>query len=135
MIQRIQSVFLLLAGLAFLGSGFFKDVLTEETMAWLMPTVIGLNALVAIGTLVDIFLYNDRKKQLAVTSMLQYLAIVVILVAFGGLYLTGRLPETASNPAVMALVGLPVLGYVFIWLAASRIKKDIALVRSMDRLR
>ncbi len=135
MIQRIQSVFLLLAGLAFLGSGFFKDVLTEETMAWLMPTVVGLNALVAIGALVNVFLYNDRKKQLQIASMLQYLAIVAILAAFGGLYLTGRLAEASSNPAAMALVGLPVLGYVFIRLATMRIKKDIELVRSMDRLR
>ena len=135
MIQRIQSVFLLLAGLLFLATGLFREVLTAESQAWILPAVLGLNGLVALGALVGIFLYKDRNKQLQITTGLQYLAIVVLLVAFGGLYLTGQLTQITSEPAAMAMVGLPILGYVFIRLAATRIKKDIALVRSMDRLR
>ena len=135
MVQRIQSVYLLLAGLAFLGTDLFMDVLAEAAQAWLLPAVLGLNALTAIGAFGAIFLYSDRKKQLRMSTWLQYLAIIVLLVVFGALYITDRLAEVSSNAGAMALVGLPVLGYILIRLASRKIKKDIELVRSIDRLR
>lgn len=135
MIQRIQSVFLLLAGVAYMATALFRTVYINEGQEWIMPTVLGLNGLVALGALVAIFLYNDRKKQLQVLNMLKYLALVVIVAAFGALFMLGALAEAASNTGVMAMIGLPVLGYILIHLAAGKVKKDIALVRSMDRLR
>ena len=135
MIQRIQSVYLLLAGLAFIGTSLFRHVLAMDTQTWILPTVTGLNVLVGIGALVSIFMYSDRKKQLGIISLLQYVALFVLLAAFGALYLSGGLAEITANLEVMALLVLPVLGYVLIRLAGTKIKKDIALVRSMDRLR
>ena len=135
MIQRIQSIFLLVAALAFIGTGQFRHVLAMETQTWVLPAVIGLNVLVGIGALVSIFLYSDRKKQLGLLSLLQYTALIALFAAYGALYLSGGLAEVTTNLEVMAMLILPVLGYMLIRLASVRIKKDIELVRSMDRLR
>ena len=135
MIQRIQSVFLLVAAFAFFGTGLFRHVLAMETETWILPAVIGLNVLVGIGALVSIFLYGDRKKQLGLISLLQYTALLALVAAFGALYLSGGLIEIPANLEATALLVFPVLGYILIRLAGARIKKDIELVRSMDRLR
>ncbi len=135
MIQRIQSIFLLLAALASLGTAVFRTELAAETHTWLLPAVLGIQGLVALGALIAIFLYKDRKQQLKTTTLLQYLAIVGLLAAFGGLYLAGGLMEVPANLQATGLLLLPVVGYVFIRLAHGRVKKDIELVRSMDRLR
>ncbi len=135
MIQRIQSVFLLVAALAFIGTGQFRHVLAMETETWILPAVIGLNVLVGLGALVSIFLYGDRKKQLGFISLIQYAALIALVAAFGALYLSGGLVEIPNNLEALALLILPVAGYILIRLAGARIKKDIALVRSMDRLR
>ncbi len=136
MIQRIQSLFLALAALTFLGTGFFRSAIAvEESLAWLPMTLLGLNAVVSVGAIIAIFSFKNRKKQLQLTNLLQYLAILALVAAFGAMYLSGGINEITSNVGVMALIALPVLGYVFVRLANGRIKKDIELVRSMDRLR
>ncbi|MEM8488864.1 MAG: DUF4293 family protein [Bacteroidota bacterium] len=135
MIQRIQSIFLLLAALACLGTAAFRVELMQETYTWLMPAVLGVLGLVALGALVSIFLYKDRQQQLKMTTILQYVAILGVLAAFGGLYLAGTLMEVPSNLQATGLLLLPVFAYVFIRIARGYVKKDIALVRSMDRLR
>ena len=135
MIQRIQSVFLLVAALAFIGTGLFRHVLAMETETWILPAVIGLNGLVGIGALVSIFMYGDRKKQLGLIFLMQYSALFALVAAFGALYLSGGLAEIPGNLEALALLILPILGYILIRLAGARIKKDIELVRSMDRLR
>lgn len=135
MIQRIQSVFLLLAALASLGTAAFRMELIQDTYAWLMPAVLGIHGLVALVALVAIFLYKDRQKQLKTTTMLQYVAIVALLAAFGGLYLADGLMEVPVNLQATGLLVLPVLAYVFVRIARGYVKKDIELVRSMDRLR
>ena len=136
MIQRIQSVFLLLSSLSFLGTGFFRTaVVGVESFEWLPMALLGLNGLVGVGALAAIFFFKDRKQQLKTTNFLQYGAIVALLAAFGASYLSGALNEITTNVGAMALLILPILGYLFIRLASARIKKDIELVRSMDRLR
>ena len=135
MIQRIQSIYLLVAGLLFGATVLFRNVLAQDMYAWLLPAVIGLNIVVALGALACIGLYRDRKKQFKFASLLQYLAIFALLAAFGAIYLTGGIQEIAGNVEGMAMLGMPILGYVMVRLAATRVKKDIELVRSMDRLR
>ncbi|MFK7845866.1 MAG: DUF4293 family protein [Rhodothermales bacterium] len=135
MIQRIQSIYLLLAGLLFGATVLFRNVLAQDTNTWILPAVIGLNIAVGLGALVSIGFYGDRKKQFKFASLLQYMAIVALLAVFGALYFTGALQEIMGNIEVMAMLGMPVVGYVMIRLASMRVKKDIELVRSMDRLR
>ncbi len=135
MIQRLQSILLLLAGLAFLGTVYFRSALTHDDVSWVLPVVMGLNGLAGIGALVSVFLYGNRKQQLKILSLLQYLVLAALLVTFAGLYLTGTLPDVLSNTGLIALIGLPFVGYILIRTAILRIRKDIDLVRSMDRLR
>lgn len=135
MIQRIQSIFLLLAALASMGTAAFRVELMQATYSWLMPAVLGILGAVALGSLVAIFLYKNRKQQLKITTSLQYIAILGILAAFGGLYLAGGLMEVPANLQATGVLLLPVLAYIFIRIARGYVKKDIELVRSMDRLR
>ena len=135
MIQRIQSVFLLLAGLAYGGVGALQGVLAQDIYTWMPPTILVISGLVALGALVTIFLYNDRKKQLQLASILQYLGLLALVAVFGGLYFAGAFDALGENIMAILAAVLPILGYIFVRLATARIKKDIELVRSMDRLR
>lgn len=135
MIQRLQSLYLLLGGLAFIAVAPFKSALVQEALPWVMPAALGLSGLVTVFAVVVIFLYSDRKRQLKLVGLLQYMAILAILAIFAGLYFSGGIMEASTNMGVMALIALPILGYVLIRMAGMRINKDIQLVRSMDRLR
>ncbi|GAB5521790.1 MAG: DUF4293 family protein [Rhodothermales bacterium] len=138
MIQRIQSVYLFLGALLVGALGFFNVIWTSaasQMLAWFRPAVLGAGALVIIVALIAIFLYRDRKRQLKTVVALQGLLIVFLLVLIAGLYMGGTLDRVPGNmPLIIALV-LPVLAYIMFWLARKGIEKDIALVRSMDRLR
>ncbi len=135
MIQRLQSLYLLLGGAAFLGTLLFRSALVLDTLPWIMPVAVVLNVLVSAAAIGLIFLYGDRNRQRKLVDWLQYLALLAIVAVFGGLYMSGRVMEASEDAGVLAMLVLPVLGYVLIRLAGNRIQKDIELVRSMDRLR
>lgn len=136
MIQRIQSLYLLVGGLFFLGNMllWFRTTGGSQDVPAIAAAV--LQALTGLGLLGTIFLYGNREKQHRVVTMVQYLALGAILVSFGGLYLGGALETwTTTDLVTPAMILLPVLGYLLSRMAAGRIRKDIELVRSMDRLR
>ncbi|MDR1783508.1 MAG: DUF4293 domain-containing protein [Dysgonamonadaceae bacterium] len=127
MIQRIQSVYLLLIVAVTAIASFF---------AWpvhLFSTVFGAASLFA---LITIFLYKNRKVQVKFTYTLIFLAIVFLL--FGSWILYKNFVESMCLDAldyapffiVSALVML-----IFASLALRAIKKDEKLVRSLDRIR
>lgn len=135
MIQRIQSIFLFIAALVFLATFFLRSHIASEAMTWVVPTVIGLQVLAAVFAVVTIFMYNNRKQQLKMISILQFLALIAIIGMFGGAYMAGMVEELPENTTGMVLLVLPMVGYVLVRLSGQRVKKDIELVRSMDRLR
>ena len=135
MIQRVQTILLLLGGLCFLDMAFFQSAMTQEAMPWLPVGVLALHAVTAIGAIGAILLYKDRARQLKVVSIVQYLALASLIASFAGLYLSGAVMELPGNTGALALIILPALGYILIRMATGRIRKDIELVRSMDRLR
>ena len=135
MIQRTQSIFLLIAALLFLATFFFRPVIASEALTWLFPTVTGIHAAVAAVAVWAIFLYNNRPQQLKVVTLLQFLALIGIISVFAGSYMNGLVNELPGNTAGIVMLVLPMVGYVLIRLAGRQIKKDIALVRSVDRLR
>ena len=135
MIQRIQSVFLFIAALVFLATIFLRSQIASETMTWVVPTVIGLQVLAAACALLTIFFYNNRKQQLKMVTLLQFIALIAIIGMFGGAYMAGLVEELPGNTTGLVLLVLPMVGYVLVRLSGQRIKKDIELVRSMDRLR
>lgn len=156
MIQRIQSVYLFLAGLlpAFTfwlplmrfhdenATGFHtlyamgfrgvggQQLAGEATTPW---------ALIAIGIccvllpLITIFGYKNRKAQMCKTrwAMLLVAAYYAALAVYVWLHATA----TGLTPAFALGSLCPLLSFLFLWIALRAIRKDEALVRAADRIR
>lgn len=145
MIQRIQSVYLLLGALCLAALSILDPIWQSQaaaTLAWYVPTVAILGALTAIVALIAIFLHKDRQKQLKTILAVQMLAVVFLVVLVGGLFLGGDFDSGgaaggggALDRAILLALLLPVASYVFFYLARRGVQRDINLVRSMDRLR
>lgn len=157
MIQRIQSIFLLLAVLANLAvlelpvwqsdlsgnSGMisalaFEGENTENTLQFFehadtgnLAMHGGFFAMVILSSLLltfTIFRYSDRPGQIRLT----YIAIILIFVEILAAVLLAQSGSTA-NPQIG--FALPVVAILLAWLAAKFIRKDEDLVRSVDRIR
>lgn len=141
MIQRIQSVYLLLGALALASLLLFDEVWrgeAAEALAWFAPALLILGGVTIALALIAIFLYKNRKKQRSVVVGVQWLTVLWMAVFYGGLFYGGQLQvEAGGDPITASLLVLlvPILAYVFFFLARRGIQRDIALVRSMDRLR
>ena len=138
MIQRIQSVWLLLAAVCsfltlrlsfFSGNKLVNNVkqfasLTAQDNILLMILTVAA----AIAALVTIFLYKDRKMQMKIAFAILIVAIINVVLFFNAIskFVEGRHDWSAP------LVFLPPL---FIILAIRGIYKDEKLVKSVDRLR
>jgi hypothetical protein len=146
MIQRLQSVFLLLASGSCFGlfgtdaansaapitaSALFADT---EFDLYDDPLLISLFALAGLIFLADIFLFNNRKLQIKLSLLALLLAVAGV--AYGSYrFATDAAASTASEITPDLGVVLPVLTLVFALLANKYIKADEKLVRSADRLR
>lgn len=124
MIQRIQTIYLLLVAV----------ILT--TVFFLMPTgVLALNivaAIISAVALVTIFLFKKRKVQINL-SLLNFVFVAFYFVLF--FYYLFQSLITLNNWKQILLLVLPVIGLFFNLLAMLAIKKDEALIKSLNRLR
>lgn len=149
MIQRIQSLFLLLAAIAGGTMGSFNlwkarltkgNVASEDyfnaTSSYLIFIVLMVSTILA---LVTIFLYKNRKLQFRLT-------VLNILMAIGVLCLIYFKVQDKANTLVsegatiisatfLLPAFLPVVMIVCLFLAARGIYKDEKLIKSLDRLR
>lgn len=145
MIQRIQTVWLLLAGLVNSGLFFFDlyraDIVTDgQTIPHSLrvndhyPSLL-IALVITILPLVTIFMFKNRKRQ--------RLMVVLTLVSCIG-FLSSAIMRTGNfmNQALALTNGtywigsvLPVIAIVFLVLAIRGINKDEKLVKSLDRLR
>ena len=141
MIQRIQTIWLLLAAVCALltlkVSFFSGNKMANNQKHFESLTVISGNLLllilsvtVAVAALVIIFLYKDRKMQLKITLAVIALSIgnIALFVAATDNFVQGEGSYDITAPVVFAV---PVL----LILAARGIYKDEKLVKSVDRLR
>lgn len=140
MLQRIQTIWLLLASLcAFLTLklSFFsgnKLVNNQKQFQSLTATLPGnlllliTTVAVAIALLVAVFLYKDRKMQLKIGFALLGLSIVNIFLFVSA---TKEFAEGTYDLTAPIVFLVPVL----ILLAIRGIYKDEKLVKSVDRLR
>ncbi len=145
MIQRIQSVFLLLSGLCLGGSlglpfadsaspipgTLFADGLFTATDNVLLLVLLALGAVAAVAA---IFLFRNRKLQ----KNISWASIICTIgaVAFGVFYFMQQgqaMGATVIDEEPGA--ALPLIAVVFSLLAIRSITKDDKLVRSADRLR
>ena len=114
MIQRIQTIFLLLAGVAF-GVGAFM----ESSVLWLC-VLLGLLAVVSLAI---IFLYKRRPTQATCCAGAMGLALVYYIML------------AVNQPQMAWHMAMPLVGILFLFLARKSILKDEKLVRSLDRIR
>jgi hypothetical protein len=155
MLQRVQSIYLLFAGLVLAAlfffplihnvyvdskpitvmvTGIYQDVNGQSTHTSFFTALTVGTAFVALLPLVVIFMYKNRKQQIAACygTMLAVIAYSywvsqVVKSAIGDAYLT------MSNYGVGII--LLSLSLLLIVLAQKAIQKDEKLVRSADRLR
>ena len=155
MIQRIQTVFMFLATV-FAGILFFVPIAAFEHGADFMKlTVFGvqnqidaqyfsgiyslplllLTLLVVAVPFVTIFLYKKRELQYKLSSLNVFLNAVICGLII--LYYTSNIQKTIAADTVSYLFGtyIPLINMVLSVLAMRWIKKDIELIKSVDRLR
>lgn len=141
MIQRIQTVYLILSALA-LGGLFLVSTpwvsTAADRLAWFEPVLVGLTVLAMIVEVGAIFLYRTRQRQRSVVLGAQILVLFILLVLIVGPYVAGDPLIQSDGPWTVdkvITVVIPIAAYALLVLARRAIQKDIELVRSMDRLR
>lgn len=136
MIQRIQTLFLVLA-IVCMAALFSFEVLAAGRAATAWPWLTNVfylgAALFIIGCGVGIAQFADRPRQLKTVAVASLLALVLTALFALGFALHG---DYAAFPqAAGVATGLSALALIFTTLARRAIARDIALVKSMDRLR
>ncbi|MDR1092159.1 MAG: DUF4293 domain-containing protein [Prevotella sp.] len=151
MIQRIQSVYLLLAALLMAatvfcpllelaGGGKFIYIYSSLGIGQLFgvqyPTwgVVFFAGLSALSALVNIFLYKKRKLQMK-AGILTLLLILFFYLTFYVYFDTYTAKYELTFSSLQFGLVLPVIALIFNVLAILRIKKDENLVKSLDRIR
>jgi hypothetical protein len=141
MIQRLQSLYLLFAALfvtLFLALGEVWYTVVAAFYPWVTPVALALGGLTALVALVAVFLYKNRQAQRKVILAAQWLDLAFVLVLVGaivGILLSDDVSLGPASTSVYLTLLMPIVAYVFLRLARRGVEKDIALVRSMDRLR
>lgn len=147
MIQRIQTIFMLVAGLLvgslyvqkfadiivnnqlhiFNAFGIFKN---EELLFNGLPILIFIGIIAALH-LVAIFLYKKRILQIRILAF----TIILLLGLCGMFFYFTYASFDEVKVAFKVAVALPIVCIILDWLAIRAIGKDEALVRSLDRIR
>ena len=136
MIQRIQTIWLLLAAAASFASlklSFYsgkKDSIQFEQLSGSKGSflLLILSVAVALLSVVSIFLFKNRKLQmrLALTGFVAQLVVLFLSIQETAAFTEGNYTLTSIFSFVIP---------VFLVLAVMGIRKDEKLIKSMDRLR
>jgi hypothetical protein len=143
MIQRIQTIYLILAsivsgGLIF-GFNLWNTVkqkifvvdlfFTEEITLKIIPFLYTASAVLSI---MAIFLFKNRKLQFVIGRIIILINLFLLgLLIYLSLTLSGEISVSEKGIGMF----LPILAILFIVFANKAIKKDEDLVKSVDRLR
>lgn len=164
MIQRIQSLFLLCTAIV-TGLMFFIPVASipvnnalcdfyttkiiqvtpqHQFIMWNWPSMI-LNIFIIALAILTIFVHKKKSKSVKPTLFLQFRLATVNIVLQLGLFILLWILLTKNLPQEVGFTGslqythisfiFPVVGMIFTWLAIRGIIKDIALLKSFDRIR
>ncbi|WP_121665653.1 DUF4293 domain-containing protein [Mesonia aquimarina] len=136
MLQRIQSIYLLIVALLAAILPFFVSIWTtengEEIFANDKILVSGGFLLSAILALVTIFLFKNRKLQFVMGRLNIILNFILLgFFVYWSLIVPGEMQISEKGIGML----IPIISIVFLVLANKAIKKDEALVKSVDRLR
>lgn len=125
MIQRIQSLYLIIAIL--LSTGFLFYTQQFENCSDIQS--YGGYFLSPLLTLITLFLYKKRVLQARMCMLI--MVFQISLIAYYSFYLVNNIIFDTSYPSL----GVSIILVVFLFLARRSILKDEALVRSVDRIR
>ena len=137
MLQRIQTVFLILA-FVFSGALPFVFPLWETTggkdfFFMASQTYTALFGLSAAMTILSIVSYKKRQQQFVFNRLNMILNLILLgLFVYRSLNVSGEAEPVSEKGIGMFL---PIISIVFLVLANKAIKKDEDLVKSVDRLR
>lgn len=154
MIQRIQSVYLLLVTILMGVTAFSPLLVLREGSDLLdfysygiIPQDVDLNIIVkytygvismaglsAFLALINIFLYKKRKVQMKIGYLTSFF-IVFFYITVGAYFYSISSRLAIDINGIQYGIILPVIALIFNLLAISKIKKDDKLVRSLDRIR
>lgn len=141
MIQRVQTIWLLLAAIAgflttqvplyagtIVGEVVKKYYATENLLLFAVTIIASLFALIAI------FLFKNRKNQMKFTGFGILMSVILIALE---VWQIGSFEQSNGILKGSYYWGalLPIAMTIFFILAASNIRKDNKLVKSLDRLR
>ena len=136
MIQRIQSLYLILA-IAALVALLFTG-LVHSNGNWTRWGTLGFAIPAVVGAVVALFMFKIRDRQRRLIVYVQVSTILAVIALYGSLYMRQELyvrtVEGLDVPRLVVLL-LPLVAYLLMILARRGVKKDIDLIRSMDRLR
>lgn len=136
MIQRIQSIYLLVVVLISGGLPFLLPLWTDgqanQVYAQNELMILGCFGVVTLLALIAIFMYKNRKNQFVINRLNMILNLFLLgFFVYRSLALSGE--SNISEKGIGML--LPIVSIVFLVLANKAIKKDEDLVKSVDRLR
>ena len=136
MLQRIQTIYLLLCVLFSGVFPFFTKIWTEENKLEVYANsneiYIGLFLISAILALVSIFSFKKRQNQFVLNRLNMILNFIIIgLLVNHSLSLSGEAKVSEKGIGML----LPIFSIVFLALANRAIKRDEDLVKSVDRIR
>jgi len=136
MLQRIQTVYLLLSALALGALYLWFPVVTDADGVLVIeknePLLLGLMAGSVLLTLVSIFNFKKRQLQFVLNRLNIILNFVLLGVfVYRSLSISGGTLVSEKGIGVL----IPIISIVFLVLANKAIKRDEDLVKSVDRLR
>jgi hypothetical protein len=147
MIQRIQTVYLTVAGLlaasllkltfaemAVNGSFYTfsaKGIFNNETMLLKGLPIMAVIGVTAVLHFVIILMYKKRIRQIRLTV----LAIILLSVLFGLLLYFAFAGMNETQVALKIPSVFPLAAIIFDFLALRSVRKDEALIRSLNRIR
>ena len=137
MLQRIQTIYLLLAFVATGVLPFFIPLWTmadgKEYVFMQNQVYVALFGLSTTLTLVSIISYKKRQNQFVMGRLNIILNLILLgLFVYRSLNVSGETPAVSEKGIGMFL---PIVAIVLLVLANKAIKKDEDLVKSVDRLR
>lgn len=143
MIQRIQSIWLFVA--AFISGALFIFPLYHYSTGTGPQQLMGarndymlliLATLMTLFPLIALFLFRNRKRQkgfcwFSILSAVAFIAVMLMKIQ----NLKNAVPPPVSDNFALPGPVIPVLAIICIIMALRGIRKDEALIRSVDRLR
>jgi hypothetical protein len=136
MIQRIQSIYLLLAAAVAGGLPFIFNLwkTADGMVVFAKDTTYALVLflLSAVMSVISLFMFKNRKSQFIINRLNIILNFILLIVfVYCSITTSGEL-EISEKGVGMTL---PIVSIVLLVLANKAIKKDEDLVKSVDRLR